>query len=398
MKAIIHIGTPKTGTTTIQQFLVDNAEALKKQNIFIPDSDFNFHRVLGCFFNTFALEETMWHFPTIQRVSLSETDRKDTKNWYEKQIFTRKQTVIFSSELLSFFVKSEIQLFKEWLCSLFDEVQIILYLRRQPEYLVSYYMQLAKCGLFSNDITFLNFYHTLISGKQKDYCSDNYQHLLENWCDVFGKENINLRLFDRKEMFQNDLLKDFCFITGINISNLKHSPSRNESLDVETMEFLRKLKQFPYIEGKNFNTYRSHLICYSEEKFGKSSNKGYNLSQAEAKEILDHYRESNNAVAREYLGREQLFSDDVSMYPVETAPHNLTVEKCADIFSVLWKAVIDDKIKTESELNQLKYQIERRRVSNRLKRLGKKIKKIPQRCIKFVNKINKAAAALLMIK
>ena len=38
MKLFLHIGTLKTGTTTIQEFLRKNKELLKKQDILIPSS------------------------------------------------------------------------------------------------------------------------------------------------------------------------------------------------------------------------------------------------------------------------------------------------------------------------------------------------------------------------
>jgi hypothetical protein len=38
----LHIGMPKTGTTAIQNFLTDNAEALKKYGICYPDLGFRY--------------------------------------------------------------------------------------------------------------------------------------------------------------------------------------------------------------------------------------------------------------------------------------------------------------------------------------------------------------------
>ena len=40
MKLFLHIGTAKTGTTNIQEFLRKNKEHLKKQDILIPSSIF----------------------------------------------------------------------------------------------------------------------------------------------------------------------------------------------------------------------------------------------------------------------------------------------------------------------------------------------------------------------
>jgi hypothetical protein len=51
---------------------------------------------------------------------------------------------------------------------------------------------------------------------------------------------------------------------------------------------------------------------------------------------LDLCKEGNDGIARTYLGKERLFSDDVSMYPVEVAlPHALTIEKCIELMAKL---------------------------------------------------------------
>ncbi|MDR1385167.1 MAG: sulfotransferase domain-containing protein [Planctomycetaceae bacterium] len=398
MKAIVHIGTGKTGTTTIQQFLSDNVEALESQKIFVPDNE-DFlgwkvrcpHRTLWASFLNIQerKRQTMWkHFPYSTLLEkIPAYDLIKLRKKYERQ-FHKTSTVLFSEECFSCYLESEISSLKQWLFSFFDEVTIIVYLRRQPEYLVSVYAQQMKGGLPKDDDVFSRFLSNHV-WNQTLY-ADDYRLLLTKWTNAFDKENIKIRLFDRKEMIQNDLLEDFCHTSGIDITHLKRPGSLNESFDAETIEFIKLVSKY-FIHEDN---YYCGYIAHFSENLGNTGNKGYNLSQAEAQEILDRYRESNNAVAREYLGREQLFSDDVSMYPVLPSSSRLTSEKCIDIFSVLWKAVIDDKLKIESELHKL----ERRRIPNRLKRLGKKIKKIPQRCVKFANKINKAVAALLMME
>ena len=74
------------------------------------------------------------------------------------------------------------------------------------------------------------------------------------------------------------------------------------------------------------------------QKALKKNEKAYYLSRSEAQMILDKYREGNQWIAREYLGREELFHDDVSMYPEEViSPHNLTLERCAEITASFWE-------------------------------------------------------------
>jgi len=60
--------------------------------------------------------------------------------------------------------------------------------------------------------------------------------------------------------------------------------------------------------------------------------KAYYLSRKEVQRILDQSKEGNDWIAREYLGRDKLFCEEVSMYPEEvSAPHQLTLERSLEL-------------------------------------------------------------------
>ncbi|MDR1957486.1 MAG: hypothetical protein LBQ54_00280 [Planctomycetaceae bacterium] len=299
------------------------------------------------------------------------------------------QTVLFTYEGFSGLDDSSIVALKNWLDQFFEDFRIVVYLRRQPELQVSLYSQLHKgAWLFKNHFAF-----DIESRISANYISQHsqYQELLDRWSAVFGKEKVAPRIFDRKEMVQNDLIADFCAAIEIDENGLERVPSLNESLDAEATEFCRLLTPYlPLIENSEWKMPRGEWSVRMEKLFGKSGNKGYHLNREQAEAIVDYYRESNNAVAREYFGREQLFSDDVSMYPEETKPHHLTVEKCAEITAVMWKdlyATLEETrnalAETQHEAAQLKKK-QRKRLLNRTKRLLKKIRRFPLRAVRTI--------------
>ena len=49
MKAVLHIGTHKTGTTTIQSFLGANREKLRKQGIFLSERGVTCENIPGSY-------------------------------------------------------------------------------------------------------------------------------------------------------------------------------------------------------------------------------------------------------------------------------------------------------------------------------------------------------------
>ena len=136
MKLILHIGTEKTGTTSIQSFLKLNKEQLNKQNIFIPSSLFQLPSGNQRWITTFALEEdTEDEF--YNSIGSNVRERKNlirTKlNIFRKEVSeNQKRTCIISSEHLSSRCEDikTISRSKALLDKLFDDIFVLIYIRR----------------------------------------------------------------------------------------------------------------------------------------------------------------------------------------------------------------------------------------------------------------------------
>jgi|GEM_PF-3309974 len=361
MKAVIHIGTCKTGTSTIQEFLYKNQKRLKKQNLFIPSGlippFFNGgHLKLGVTTYIPAAWESWplfaylghFHFTNIVRKdfpSLEKTvtpqDQNKLWNKYRHEIVTNcsgdhLDLVVFSTESLSLFLENEVERFKELMNSLFDDVTIVLYLRRQPEFLVSFYYTYVMGGAMPWRIfDYLN--------QPDDRSVLAYDQIVKRW-SIFGKDKIKIRLFDKQVFHKNDLLSDFAATAGFDLTGLERVENRNEtSLDSAEIEFLRLYNSHMprLLDPWTINPDRFpllDLIWSHSRKDDKKNKKAWYLNREEARRILEQYREGNVWIAREYLGREKLFDEDVSMYPeTVVSPHGLTVEKCAEITAHLCK-------------------------------------------------------------
>ncbi|EAI4813061.1 hypothetical protein BGG33_07840, partial [Campylobacter lari] len=60
----------------------------------------------------------------------------------------------------------------------------------------------------------------------------NHKQTLQWWGEIFGKENLIVRLFDKNEFYQGDLLKDFIHSIGLEWDDeFIIPPKQNESLD-----------------------------------------------------------------------------------------------------------------------------------------------------------------------
>ena len=354
MKAIIHIGTPKTGTTTIQSFLGQNRESLKKQKVLVPGASRARHIELfaaACKFNFLmspAPQNAKGSLSFLNKVVSRNicmrvfeqdfTSNDQDKLW--KEFWDKNETdknkidlVCFSDEALFLLSDEEIERIKTLIDELFDDVAIVIYLRRQPEFLPSFYNTFIYfAGLPWHLSDYLNL-------PEKDSILA-YGELIRRWSAVFGKNKIQIRIFDKTEFHNNDLLSDFAHIVGFDMVGFKSVENRNASIiDGPSTEFLRLQNSF-------FSFMTNHWRCDSDRrtmiesirKLSATNKKAYHLTRSEAQHILDTCRQGNDWIACEYLGREKLFSEDVSMYPEEVAsPHGLTLERCAEITDHLWK-------------------------------------------------------------
>ncbi|MHC2098779.1 hypothetical protein, partial [Campylobacter coli] len=215
MTAYVHIGTEKTGTTSIQEFLYINKSIIQKQNYFFAQSigiknhwDLAF---LGYSLNkkdSYILNNSLWNFQAIKQ--------------HKKNIFSKikdevkfNHKIIFSSELLQSRLTRKREIVKLYTFFKkigFTNIKVICYIRDANEMLRS---------LLSEAIKWEEIDSFELKEEKEEYklgykknlfhfhhiC--NHKQTLQWWGEVFGKENLIVRLFDKNEFYQGDLLKDF---------------------------------------------------------------------------------------------------------------------------------------------------------------------------------------------
>ena len=219
--------------------------------------------------------------------------------------------------------------FKERLSRLFDDFEIVVYLRRQADYLTSFALNKARNG--NDDCA-----DALLEKARNPEADDpmlNYQVLLTMWAEVFGRDKMKVRLFDRKHFIGGDLIVDFATTCGLSLRDTVSVEPANESIDDDVVTFINRLQQNRQYETPNLAfKARKWLINVLSRKY---KGKSHVLTRVQAERIVETYRDSNRAIAREYFGSEELFGEDCSMYPEEIVPHELTVEKSVEIAAYL---------------------------------------------------------------
>jgi hypothetical protein len=280
----IHIGTHKTGTSAIQRFLALNKEILERRGFLFPQQSrraYYRHTDNGCF----IAHANHRSFQKLARLS-----------------HAKEKNIILSSETFS--LLENVSELKPLLADC--PVKIICYLRRQDNYIQSMYNQSVKGGGFYQDI--------------EAYHSDNldYYEMLENWSEVFGKNNIIARVYEKEQLVNQDLIDDFLHTLGLALTEEYRIPAKNPNprLSPMVLEYMRCINCFIQ-DKKAARKFKDAVLCFSDQKYKDATSPVFFdqslLTESQRQSIIDTYHQSNALVAKEYLGREDgpLFYEDL---------------------------------------------------------------------------------------
>ncbi len=227
MRAIVHIGMPKTGSSSIQDFLHLNADALADQGFcyrrFDP-ADICQREYLSVVFQATGrnFDDPVQMVASKMRTPDDVTRRAaDLDRWIATQITESNADVwVISNEFLSSVIMrlDGQAAVHEWLSARFSDVRYVIYLRSQDTWTVSMYSQRLRDGF---DESFADY---LAQTKPR-----NYAKLSRHWARTVGAKNFEVRLFDRAALKDGDLIADFSAVAGINPNGLARPPSINQS-------------------------------------------------------------------------------------------------------------------------------------------------------------------------
>ena len=210
MDLFLHIGTEKTGTSSIQRFLVNNIDKLKKKKIhFSKLIDYPNNRHLVEMFIGHSDRNDSYH---LRHKFFKADDKKifllNLKSKFEKEIMQESlvsNKMIITSEHFHSLLKDidQIKSLKKFLNKFFNKIKIICYFREQGKLAISYYSTTLKGG---SQLTLKDFIEKRVNINDPYF---NYYEFLKKWSDVFGKENIMPSIFEFEQSDDEILIADF---------------------------------------------------------------------------------------------------------------------------------------------------------------------------------------------
>lgn len=216
-RLVIHAGTGKTGTSSVQASILKNKEALASQGIVFLES------ILS------KPGKSAKH--GLEWMKFGSRERRALKAEAARLAKTDK-TVILSNEALWKRTAKDLRLLKK-LFKGFD-VQIILYVREQVEYMESRTLQAMKKG---QKVLALDFSDPENPAGLDRFLNQFAPHLdyldvASRWEQVFGEGALQARLYSRDRFPGGNVVADFYTAIGASIESLDLSSEVNPSLSV----------------------------------------------------------------------------------------------------------------------------------------------------------------------
>lgn len=294
MKLYLHIGSHKTGTTTIQRFLSKNIDALKNQKVWYP----RYSELINTNIDHYAHLDLAKALGGVSNSRLGKNEAelciksiRLNNSSYDKAIISAEpfyRLPVLKTNEDYWIARENFIRYLRKLFDLFEEVEVVVVLRRQDSFLVSMYAENITANRYSKDI--LTYY------KDNDFLFD-YKRQCELWNKYFP-----LKVLIFEDLVSSSMSLEYCFINEIGVrgDSLDSVSVKNITLPVPLIEYKRIINETS-LSIKELN------LIYKEISMKYNSNKWRNnysfLSDNAINEIYDDFYEENQLLRDKYMSK-----------------------------------------------------------------------------------------------
>ncbi len=314
---VLHIGTEKTGSSSIQHTLARNRKLLRARGVLYPESvgprrgsQWGF---VACSRSAPAADD-IDHALGIADGNSLDSYRECLRRTLQRQLGrgSLPESVVVSSEHLHSRVtdSSGVGRLAEFLSQFAEGVRVVMYLRRQDRVALALHMTHVKSGAGDCPV-----FPDTAAGFWADYF--DYESLYARWSTVFGADRVTVRIFDDVALGGGDIVADFLGTIGVDPLGLSPSLDRNPSLSpdgyaliqhVNSLESCGRVALAPGV--------RARLVRGLE---AVAAGRHYPATRREAEEFESRFAAGNARLLGQLFdrGRLSLFDRDFSEYPQE---------------------------------------------------------------------------------
>lgn len=318
----LHIGTEKTGTTSIQSYLRKNPKFLDNARVNYPKSIYNNNDIAHFNLAASILKNNNKSYSFVPDYKL---DTLEELNFLRSQVPEGFDCIISAEHFSSRFGLKEINEFRELLDDVFFgfDIKVLVCLRRQDELFESSYSTIIKSG---GTLSIIEAYNKAMA---MDYYFD-YKKMIDNWVVVFGEECISISTFC--EAKQSGIVSTFLNAVGLSVSVNENDYRFNESLSSSACVFGSRINTMKGAESRRILNFLSDLTKDDNFKL---------ISQVQRSALVQKYYKDNVYIANKYLSRSGLFESDAYVWD-----QNYRYSNGMELYSSIVVNIVDDLMRS----------------------------------------------------
>lgn len=367
----LHIGTSKTGTTTIQTYCGINREQLKSKGVLFPIMPYHYDRITenrnGHFLYATIYENGVRNKEKEKQVLKQELD-------YIVDCFKDYDNVLLSEESIWWATATRRKGLWKYLQEHSQQnnyqVKIIVYLRRQDQFMMSRYNQIIKTDTGGGTQRFYEYFKDM-NGKYK--CVMNYRQRLDYMAKFFPKENIVVKRFDRSYFYNGDLNADFLHILGVEIDDTFAELPKDENLGIsvqsgELKRVLNRLGTMTFAENQKL------LQMLNECEVLLPKREVSIMTTEHIEKFMKKFIDDNESIAVDYIGDgKPMFDYDYKQKPVWSYEDKNYHEEVILFFAKAIDSVYKENIQLKKENERLNNNIEK--INKQIENINQKLNK-----------------------
>jgi len=334
MDTVLHIGTGKTGTSSLQVFMHNNRSVLAEHGILFTKKMGHTNNIEIAKYGMDSNEFKKSFF--FKNLGIQTNEQKkffdedvERKLNFEVSVAKSKgiNKAIISSEHFATDLRSVNNIKR--IKSLFEATginvkTIVIYIREQASYIFSDYNTRVLMGEYTNLVPAMpsSLTHSVL----------NHSQTIKIWSETFRDSEVKVRIFEKEKLHNGNSVDDFLKLTELDqIKNLKTSQGSNESLSKEALAFLIMYNQYVESQPQTIqeqlhitnNRVRNTLLSLCRQCFDGEALKP---TKEQKTKMYNLFRASNDEVKSRYLPSQEslfTFSDTDS----EPEVHKLKLEQ-----------------------------------------------------------------------
>ncbi len=298
----LHIGTTKTGTSSIQSFLYLNREVLAKKGYSYKRDPVPYDRSLK---NRNAMYLNVRKLRWFGKPSARQQKRLIAAGLkrVSDQLEHCHAVILTDEGLWNYFLRTDcrtLKIIKNFADRNHAVLKLVVYFRPQEDWLESSYKQNIKKYREGKDCSD---WETYISDPDKWPSADYYSGLCR-MSEIVGKENMIVRIYDRKRFIGGKVENDFLQAIGLEPSDEYKigEEEKNTSLNANYIEIKRILNKLDGIgnitEKELFHAQSAATDCSAS--LSRSGSEVF-INPEQKSMLRNRYKEGNQKVLSEYV-------------------------------------------------------------------------------------------------